>query len=75
MIIEVIEMRRYSGKANTLRYINTIRGTPRDIVIKERKINNIKIKSIPFIIYFVETVSVWIDKFKSKKASSVSKAL
>ena len=28
-------------KANKLRYIYTIRGTPRDIAIKERKINNI----------------------------------
>ena len=51
-IIEVSNMRRYSGKANMLRYIYTIRGTLRDIAIKERKINNIKIKIIPFIIYF-----------------------
>ena len=68
-------MRRYSGKANTLRYINTKTGTPRDIVIKERKIDNIEIKIIPFIIYYEETVSLWIDKFKSKKAVSVSEAL
>ena len=49
-IIEVINMRRCSGKANKLRYIYTTRGTPRDIAIMEMKINNIKI--IPFIIYF-----------------------
>ena len=29
-IFEVINMRRCSGKANKLRYINTIRGKPRD---------------------------------------------
>ena len=51
-IIEVSNMRRCSGKANKLRYIYTIRGTTRDIAIKERIINNIKMKIIPFIIYF-----------------------
>ena len=51
-IIEVSNMRRCSGKANELRYIYTIRGMLRDIAIKEQKINNIKIKIIPFIIYF-----------------------
>ena len=51
-IIEVSNMRRYSGKANKLRYIYTIRGTLRDIAIKEREINNIKTKIIPFFIYF-----------------------
>ena len=34
------------------KYIYTIRGTSSDIAIKERKIINIKIKVIPFIIYF-----------------------
>ena len=58
LTIEVINMQRCSGKANKFRYIYTIRGTPRDIAIKERKINNIKIKIIPFIIYFLETVSL-----------------
>ena len=48
----ISDMRRCSGKANKLRCIHTIRGTLRDIAIKERKINNIKIKTIPFIIYF-----------------------
>ena len=51
-IIEVSNMRRCSDKANKLRYIYTIRGTLRDIAIKEREINNFKIKIIPFIIYF-----------------------
>ena len=35
-IIEVLDMRRCSGKANKLRYIHI----PKDIAIKERKINN-----------------------------------
>ena len=48
--IEVTNMRRCPGKASKLRYINTIKGTPRDIVIQEREINCIKIKIIPFII-------------------------
>ena len=51
-IIEVSNMRRCSGKVNKLRYIYTIRGTLRDNAIKEREIHNIKIKVIPFIIYF-----------------------
>ena len=50
-IIEVSNMRRCSCKANKLRYKYTIRGTSRDIAIEERKINNIKIKIIPFIIF------------------------
>ena len=50
-------MRRCSGKAKKIIYIiiNTIRGTPRDIATKERKINNIKIKIIPFIYISVES--------------------
>ena len=39
---------------------------PRDIAIKELKINNIKIKIIPFVIDFVEAVSFGMDKFNSK---------
>ena len=37
MIIEVNDMRRCSDKANKSRYIYTIRGTSRDIAIKEGK--------------------------------------
>ena len=58
MIFEVSNMKKGCGKANKLRYIYTIRGTSRDIAIKERKINNIKIKIIPFIIFLAETVSL-----------------
>ena len=36
-IIEVKSMRRCSRKANKLRYIDTIRGAPREIAIKKRK--------------------------------------
>ena len=61
-------MRRCSGKANKLRYIYTIRGTLRDIAIKEREINNIKIKIIPFIIYFLVSYLP-----KSKKEDSQPK--
>ena len=68
-------MRRCSGKANKLRYINTIRETQRDIAIKEWKINNIKKKSSRLSYIFVETVSLRIDKFQSEKAASVSEAL
>ena len=50
--IEVSNMRRCYGKANKLRYTCTIIGTSRDIAIKERKIYNIKIKIITFIICF-----------------------
>ena len=59
-IVEVSNLRRCSGKANKLRYIYTIRGALRDIAIKERKINNIKIKIIPLNIsyIFVETISL-----------------
>ena len=37
---------------NKLRYVHSIRGTPRDITIEERKINYIKIKIVPFTINF-----------------------
>ena len=67
-------MRRCSGKANKLRYIYIIRDTLRDIAIKERKINNIKIKIIPFIIYFCRK-KLYHYEFKSKKVASVSEAL
>ena len=63
-IIEVLNMRKCSRKANKLRYtvIYTIRGPPGDIANKERKINNIKIKNHPFYhTFFVETVSLLID--------------
>ena len=48
-------MRRCSEKANNLRYINTIRVTPRDIAIKEREITIIsKPKSSRLSYIFVQ---------------------
>ena len=44
-IIEVGYVRRCSSETNKLIYVHSIRGTPRDIAIKEREINYIKIKS------------------------------
>ena len=59
-------MQSCSGEANKLRYINTIRGTPRGIAIKEREINHNAVYT------FIETLSLLIDKFKSKNAASLS---
>ena len=39
--IEDINIRGCSGKANNMRYVNTIRGAPKDIAIKERDISYI----------------------------------
>ena len=50
--IEVAYVRRCSSDTNKLRYVNAIWCTPRDISIKKREINNIKIKIVPFIINF-----------------------
>ena len=55
-IIEVSNMRRCSGKANKLRYIYTIRGTLRDIAIKDRKLTISKLKSSRLSYIFVETI-------------------
>ena len=41
-----------------LRYVDTIRGTVRDIAIKEREIRYIKIKIIPFIMYFSRNYTI-----------------
>ena len=49
---EVSNVRRGSGESNKLKYIHSIRGTPRDIAIKERKTDNVKIEIVPFIINF-----------------------
>ena len=58
MTIEVTNMRMCCGKANKLKYINTLRGTTRDIVIKEREIKNIKIKIILFFIYLNKNCTI-----------------
>ena len=53
-----ISVETYSGEANKLSFLYTIRGTPRDIAIKERKIKNIKIRMVPFIIYFCRNCTI-----------------
>ena len=50
--IEITNMQKCSGKGNKLINVYTIRETLRDIAIKKREINNIKIIINPFIIYF-----------------------
>ena len=51
--VEVIYVRRCSRETNKLRYVHSIRGTPRDIAIEEQEINQyIKIKIVLFIINF-----------------------
>ena len=67
-------MRRCSGRANELRYRNTIRGTPRGIAVNEREIDSTRRIKIKIIYIFVETVSLLMEKFLSKNAASVSEA-
>ena len=51
--VEVNYVRSCSRETNKLRYVHSIRGTPRDVRdIEERKINYIKIKIVTFIINF-----------------------
>ena len=56
-------------------WVNPVWGTPRDIAIKKREIGHIKIKIVPFMILFVETVPLEIHRFKSKKGVLVSEEL
>ena len=72
---EVIYVRRCSSETNKLRYIHSIRGTPRDITIEEQEINYIKFTIVPFIINFSGNCTIRFDKFKSKKVASVSEEL
>ena len=67
-ITEVTNVKRWCSEANKFRYVHSIRGTPRDIAIKERDINYIKIE----IILLVDTIPLDMDKFKSKTSASVS---
>ena len=47
--IEVSNVRRCSSESHKLRYVHSIRGTPRDITVKERKIDNVKIEIVPLL--------------------------
>ena len=71
--VEVTNVSRCSSETNKLRYIHSIRGTPRDIAINEREINNIKI--VPFSSILTETVPLDMDQFKSKHGASISEEL
>ena len=71
--IEIAYVRRCSSEMNKLRYVNAIWCTSRDVLIKKREINNIKI--VPFIINLVETVLLEMDEFKFKNGASVSEEL
>ena len=45
-IVEVTYVRTCSSETNKLRYVHSIRGTPRDITIEKWEINYIKIKPL-----------------------------
>ena len=56
--VEVIPIRKCSSETNKMRYVHSIRDTPRDIIIEEREVNYIKIKIVPFIINFSGNCSI-----------------
>ena len=64
-------MRTYSCKTNKLRNEYTIGRGERNISIKKWNINYFKIKVVPFIINFDETMPFVMDKSKSEKGASV----
>ena len=67
-MMEVAYMRRWSCEANKFRCIDTIRGRPREIDIKEREIYYIyQNQNLP-----VYHILLLIDKFKPKEVASVS---
>ena len=59
--VEVTYIRKCSSETNKLRFVHSIRYTPRDITIEEWEINYIKIKIVPFIINFsgICTTKYW----------------
>ena len=69
--VEVTYSRRCSSETNKLRYVHTIGGTSRHIAVEKRDINYIKIKIVPFIKILVQTIPLYIDKFKSKNGVSI----
>ena len=50
--VEVTKVWRRSEESNKLKYVYPIWGTPGNIAIQIREIDNIKIKTVPFIINF-----------------------
>ena len=63
------------AKTNELRYIDSIGCRARNITIYKREIDDFKIKVATFFINFGRTISLEIDKCKSKNAASVSEVL
>ena len=57
--IEITNVRRCSSETNKLRYVHSIRGSPRNNAIKEQEINDIKIEIVLFIIE-VPFLNRWI---------------
>ena len=64
-----------SSKSNKLRNVYTIRSTTRKVTIQKRKIYNIKIKVIAFIIKFRSKNPFATERCKSKYGTPVSVAL
>ena len=56
--VEISNVGRCSSKSNKLRYMHSIRGTPRDIAVEERKIDHFKIEIVAFILIFSGTCTI-----------------
>ena len=65
--VEVTYVRRCSSETNKLRYVHSIRGTPRDGTLIISKSKSSRLSYI-----LVETVPLDDDKFKSINVTSVS---
>ena len=65
--IEVTNMRICCSETNMLRYVHSIRGTPRDLAVKEREINYIKIEIVTFIINVSGNCTIRYDYIQIKK--------
>ena len=68
-------MARCSGKTNELRDIDSIGCRAGNITIQNGKLTISKSKSSRLLSIWVETISLEIDKCKSKNAASVSEVL
>ena len=75
MSVEVSNMARCSSKTNELRDKDSIGCRARHITIKNRKLTILKSKSSCLSLILVETISLEIDKCKSKNVALVSEVL
>ena len=66
MSVEVSNMARCSSKSDELRNINSIGCRAGNITIYKRETDNSKIKIVTFIINFGKTISLEMNKWKSK---------